>query len=148
MTTTLAPATDAYFGLLTNPPGFYGLTSYGSTHAITLTGCPEFRRRAYNLFTSFDGGAIRSDMAESRLPELHASERPDTVWFCLPKHRVRAALALFFYCQLWSGGKVAQEWVSSGRVNEDDSGAGYYFVTAADHKMIRVQGAVSVVEIE
>jgi hypothetical protein len=50
--------------------------------------------------------------------------------------------------QLWSGGKVAQEWISSGRVNDDDSGSGFYFVDSKTNKMVRVQGDVSVEEIE
>ena len=50
--------------------------------------------------------------------------------------------------QLWSGGKAVQEWISSGRVEEDKSGAGYYFVDGATNKMVRVQGDVSIVEVE
>ena len=50
--------------------------------------------------------------------------------------------------QLWSGGKVAQDWISSGRVSDDESGSGFYFVDSKTNKMVRVQGAVSVEEIE
>jgi len=50
--------------------------------------------------------------------------------------------------RLWSGGKVAVEWTSSGRVEDDQSGSGFYFVDKATGRMVRVQGDVSVEEIE
>lgn len=50
--------------------------------------------------------------------------------------------------QLWSGGKVVREWTSTGRVHDDESGGGYYFVDSETKKMVRVQGDVSVQEIE
>jgi hypothetical protein len=36
----------------------------------------------------------------------------------------------------------------SGRVQDDESGSGFYFVDVKNNKMIRVQGDVSVEEIE
>jgi len=50
--------------------------------------------------------------------------------------------------RLYSGGKVAAEWESTGRVGDDESGAGFYFVDKATGRMVRVQGDVSVEEID
>lgn len=96
--TAIAPA---FYGLLDNPPGQYGFTPYGNTHAVSLTGSPAFRERAFNLFASFGGGTSEADENESRLPTLHTSERLNTAWFCMPPERVLAALRLYLFGQLW-----------------------------------------------
>lgn len=104
-----APATDPYYGLLIDPKGYYGLTSYGNTHAVTLTGSPLFQERGYNLFTSFGGETAGENELESRVPPLHNSIRPDTVWFCMPKARVLMAIQLYFYTKLWTAKGECQD---------------------------------------
>ncbi len=85
--------THPFDSLLTDPPGQYALTPFGNTHAVVLTGCPTFQRRAYNLFVSRGCDGIPP-------PPVHDSLRLNTVWFCLPEERVRLALALYLYGQL------------------------------------------------
>jgi hypothetical protein len=92
---------DPYYGLLSNPPGQYGRVKSGHTAAVTLTGSPEFRTRAYNLFASFGGETRRVEWVESRLPIVRKADRPDTDWFYLPLPRIEGALRLYFYGQLW-----------------------------------------------
>lgn len=86
---------DSFSSLLQDPPGTYALTPFGSTHAIVLTGCPTFRERGYNLFTSMGG------KAHQPLPPLHSTDRVDTVWFCTTADAARMALALYLYGRLW-----------------------------------------------
>ncbi len=92
---------DLFHQLLSNPPGSYGLSTYGQTHAVILTGSRDFIERAYNLFVSMGGEAPREHEEETPLPPLHRSDRPETMWFCLPEERIRLALALYFHGQLY-----------------------------------------------
>lgn len=92
---------DPYYGLLTNPPGQYGRIKSGHTAAVTLTGSPEFRARAYDLFASFGGEVKRAEWTESRLPIIRKADRPDTDWFYLPLPRIEGAVRLYLYGQLW-----------------------------------------------
>ncbi len=93
---------DLFHTLLFNPPGRYGLSTYGQTHAVILTGSPEFLSKGYALFVSFGGEAPREHEEESPLPPIHrAEDRIDGIWFCLPHKRIELALALYFYGQLY-----------------------------------------------
>ncbi len=92
---------DALFTtLFTQPPGRYGLSAFGQTHAVILTGCPLFHELGYNLFLNGGGEAKRSLYAETPLPPLHKTDDARVVWFCLPEARVKLALRLYFYAQL------------------------------------------------
>ncbi len=92
---------DPYFGLLTNPPGRYGLVDYGETKAVILTGDAIFRERAFNLFASFGSEVKNGDVVETRIPTLRTSDRVNTVWFCMPVARIEEALRYYFYGHLW-----------------------------------------------
>jgi hypothetical protein len=50
--------------------------------------------------------------------------------------------------QLYSGGKLIGEWTSTGKVMDDDSGSGYYFVDEKTKLLVRVQGDAVVEELE
>ena len=97
-------STDPFHELLCNPPGEYRLTPYGRTHAVILRGDAPFRERGYNLFASMGGEARHEVRFETPLPPLHTTDRADTVWFCLPADRVKLALRLWLYAQLWKAG--------------------------------------------
>lgn len=102
---------DHYYGLLTNPPGEYGLATYGNTQAVILVGSPEFRERGYNLFASMGGEVKHLEYVESRLPILRPSDRLNTSWFCLPFARIEGALRLYFYGQLYGAKGVKRDLV-------------------------------------
>lgn len=92
---------DLFDTLLNQPPGRYGLSSYGQTTAVVLTGGEEFRRKGYNLFVSMGGEAAREVESSTPLPPIHrADDRPDGIFFCLPVVRIRLALALYFNAHL------------------------------------------------
>lgn len=42
--------------------------------------------------------------------------------------------------QLWSGGKMVQEWKSTGKVISEESSDGYYFRDADTKELVRVTG--------
>lgn len=99
------PAPAAYYGLLTDPVGRYGLIPYGGTHAVTLRGQPAFIERACNLFCSFGGDSWHPDgrggmRRESREPTVRNGVVPNTAFLCLPKPRVQLALQTYLYCQI------------------------------------------------
>ncbi len=74
---------DLFSSLLLDPPGSY------------------FRQRGYNLFTSFGGESKRNERYETPLPVLHYTDEVDMVYFGMPAERVRVALSLYLYAQLW-----------------------------------------------
>ena len=90
---------DLFTPLLEN--GYYGLSRFGQTHAVILTGDRAFRTKGYNLFASFGGESAREGEVETPVPPIHYSDRPNTIWFCLPDTRVRSALTLYFFGQLY-----------------------------------------------
>ena len=99
-------APEAYYGLLTDPEGTYQQGVYGDTIAFILKGSDEFRRRAINLFSSFDIGITRQSQQSREYTyhtnlSVHPGREPDSCFFCLPTHRARAALTLYFYTQLY-----------------------------------------------
>lgn len=99
------PAPAAYYGLLTDPVGRYGLIPYGGTHAVTLRGQPAFIERATNLFCSFGGDSWHPDgkggvRRESREPTVRNGVVPNTAFLCLPKVRVQTVLRTYLYCQI------------------------------------------------
>ncbi len=93
--------TDPFHTLLNDPPGTYGLTPNGNTSAVTLRGDARFRELGYNLFTSYGGETLSGARCERPLPPIHLTEDKDVVWFCLPASRVRVALTLYLYGQLY-----------------------------------------------
>lgn len=101
------PEPSAYYGLLTNPPGRYGLVPFGKTMAVTLRGEPLFIRRASNLFCSFGGESWHSNgrggvRRESREPAIYPGEIPDSAFFCMPENRIKTALRLYLYTQMYA----------------------------------------------
>ncbi len=124
---------DAYYGLLTNPPGLYGLVDNGRTQAVTLTGSPQFRERAFNLFSSFGGESRRKSWVESRPPILRWSDRPDTAWFCMPRARIVTALTLFLYGQIWT--------VKAVRTNVVDEEGDLVEITCSNEDALMVEAA-------
>ncbi len=90
-----------FHSLLNDPPGLYFLTPGEGSSIIVLRGSPLFRQRGYDLFISFGGESKRNERYETPLPRLHYTDEADTVYFRLPAPRVRVALALYFYAQLW-----------------------------------------------
>ncbi len=91
---------DPFATLLLDPPGTYALSSFGGTKAIVLRGDATFRHRGYNLFVSLGGQSNHNARAETPLPQLHLTDDPDVVWFCMPEERVTLALALYLNAQL------------------------------------------------
>src|SRR4051812_49309336 len=69
---------DTYYGLDNQGLGHYGKVNYGRTTAITLTGNPEFRAKAFTLFASMGGESKREEWVEARPPILRIADRPDT----------------------------------------------------------------------
>lgn len=100
------PTPEAYLGLLTDPPGRYGRVPYGACIAVTLRGSPAFLRRAENLFSSFGAesfhptkrGGLRREVRE---PVFRVGDDPDTEFFCMPEGRIKVALRLYLYGQLY-----------------------------------------------
>ncbi len=92
---------DLFSSLLLDPPGSYSLTPYGASSLVVLKGSPLFIQRGYDLFISMGGESKRNERYETPLPGLHYTDEVDTVYFGLPAPRIRIALALYFYAQLW-----------------------------------------------
>ena len=152
-----APAPESYFGLLTDPVGQYGRAAYGSTTAFTLRGSPLFISRAYNLFASFGGESFRRERGdkgtrtETREPILRRGEEPNSMFFCMPPHRIRNALRLYFYAQLYKRRALVQvvidsdgDFADSICVNEEEimceasrlAESFYYYEILPDHRTI------------
>lgn len=108
------PSQDSYYGLLTNPPGVYGKTAYGSSTAITLRGSQLFRDKAYNLFASFGSECLRYNQrkdtfrSETREPSRRQGDEPNSEFFCMPPYRVKNALRLYFYGQICAARALVQ----------------------------------------
>lgn len=51
-----------------------------------------------------------------------------------------------FVVTLYSGGKPARVWVSTGRVETEEKSDGWYFRDSRSRKLVRVSGAVTVEE--
>lgn len=51
------------------------------------------------------------------------------------------------HIKLYSGGKVVEEWVSSGKIENEANSDGYYFKDDKTGKMVSVTGDV-VIEVE
>lgn len=113
--TTPAPLTDPFFGLLTDPPGEWGLISYGGERALILKGDDQFKAKALNLLYSFYGCGVHqygrhhdyidSDWAEQCRPftqGLHIKERDAHGNLMIPvvTSRLLNALKLWFYGRL------------------------------------------------
>lgn len=99
-----------FTALLTDPPGQYALTPFGSTHTVVLTGSHLFHTKGYNLFTSMGGEATREPREDdddesirgvTPLPPIHHSTLANTIFFCMPLERVKLALALYLHGQLY-----------------------------------------------
>ena len=106
--------TESFYGLLTNPPGYYGIVPYGGTTAVTLRGCPAFLTAAQNMFSSFGGESQHPDgrggfRRESREPVFYKGDEPGTVYFCMPSARVKTAVRLYLYGQLWEAKGIRQD---------------------------------------
>ena len=46
--------------------------------------------------------------------------------------------------RLYSGGTLVSEWISTGAVQDDPSGAGFAFREKGSNKFIRIQGSITV----
>jgi len=107
------PPPEAYYGLLTDPPGEYGRCIHGSCKAITLRGSPEFIERASNLFSSFGGESQYPTLQgewrrQAREPLFHAGRHLNTAYFCMPVERAKTAVRLYLFAQLYKAKAVRQ----------------------------------------
>lgn len=98
---------EAYYGLLTNPPGQYGRAKHGASTAFTLRGDRVFLDKAQNLFESFSGDTENGPLdgsaprwREHRAITFREGNDKGSLFFCLSKDRFRKAISLYLYGQL------------------------------------------------
>lgn len=53
-----------------------------------------------------------------------------------------------FKVEMYSGGKLVREWVSSGKVNSEPKSDGYYFKEKGTNKLVEVSGDVVITNLE
>ena len=116
------PPPEAYYGLLTDPPGQYGTCKYGASIAFTLRGNEAFLARARNLFDSFGGGSefISSNgsgprRVEHRPTVYRQGNDKDSLFFCMSPKRFKRAIYLYLYGQLiWAKGDWKSDYDEEG----------------------------------
>ncbi len=117
------PESASYFDLLSDPPGQWGKVPYGSTMAVTLRGSELFRNRAFNLFATFGAESIRyasdglSTRSETREPIRRPGDEPHSEFFCMPAHRMKTALRLYFYGKLYTERALVRSTLDSEDLN-------------------------------
>lgn len=110
---------DRFHGLLTNPPGEWGLLAYSNDHALILKGSDLFKERALNLLCSFVGG-FRNQFGDevidgsiehqavagcinNRARTLHIKEKDmdGTLMIPISSRKLCEGLKLWFYGQIF-----------------------------------------------
>lgn len=112
---------DPYYGLLTSPPGEWGIIAYGSAQMLIIKGSSEFRERSLNLLTSYIGGVKQR---RGWMPDdtgstgLSITEDVNHVMVPLSKGRLIKALTLWFYGRIYP--KRCELVAVYGELTEDD----------------------------
>ena len=93
---------DPFFGLLTDPPGNWGLVAHGLDKTLVLQGTEAFLTKALNFLHSYATGRLEDD-PKSRDIELRFAppDEANRVLVTISEARLRRALRLWFYGQLF-----------------------------------------------
>lgn len=113
---------EAYYGLLTDPPGQYGTAKYGASTAFTLRGSEAFLTKAQNLFDSFGGGSevisakgYGPRRVEHRPTVYRQGNDEGSLFFCMAPKRFKRAIYLYLYGRLiWTKGDWKRDYDEEG----------------------------------
>lgn len=117
------PPPEAYYGLLTDPPGQYGTCKYGASVAFTLRGSEAFLTKAKNLFDSFGGGreiissnnGLKPRRIDHRPTVYRQGNDEGSLFFCIAPKRFKRAIYLYLYGRLiWAKGDWKRDYDEEG----------------------------------
>lgn len=100
---------DPFYGLLTSPPGQWGLVWYGSDKGLVMRGDEVFLTRSLNLLSSYcSGGAAGRGHLH---PGLLVKDRDQSGAIMVPvsEERLKGGLTLWFYGQLYPSRRLLTE---------------------------------------
>lgn len=96
---------DPYFGLLTQPPGEWGIIAYGSAQMLIIKGSSDFRERSLIFLSNYIGGVKQRKgwMPDDRadVDGLLITEGVNYAMVPLSKARLTQALTTWFYGRIY-----------------------------------------------
>jgi hypothetical protein len=99
--TTVTPD-DPYFGLLSNPPGKWGMVAHGLDKTLVLQGDWPFLDKALNFLRSYATGRMEDDPRSKDIElTVTSPDEAKRVMVTISLARLTRALRLWFYGQLF-----------------------------------------------